>query len=302
MRSGPQVEKLDNMTKTAVAMLGVGQMGSAMARRLASTGHEVRAWDQSSEALAALSQPITRAGSLAEAVRGADAVITMVPTGDIVAALAAQFLPLMPADAVWIQTSTVGGPWADRLYAQAEAANRQMIDCPVSGSTQPAETGQLTMIASGPGQRLGRVRGILEALGGRILHVGERTEASRVKVVVNAWMVTATLAMGEALQSCLDLQIDVASFLRVLQGGPLGMDYALAKADEMRKHDYPLGFPAELAHKDVVLAIDEMGYAPNLLGVVRSALESVIRDGKGRSDVGVLGEAARQHDRAATRR
>jgi 3-hydroxyisobutyrate dehydrogenase len=186
------------------------------------------------------------------------------------------------------------------LYAQAEAANRQMIDCPVSGSTQPAETGQLTMIASGPGQRLGRVRGILEALGGRIVHVGEHTEASRVKVIVNAWMVTATLAMGEALQSCHDLQIDVASFLTILQGGPLGMEYALAKADEMRKHDYPLGFPAELAHKDVVLIIEEMGYAPELLGVVRSALEAVMADGKGRYDVGVLGEAARQPDRAAT--
>jgi 3-hydroxyisobutyrate dehydrogenase len=156
------------------------------------------------------------------------------------------------------------------------------------------------MIASGPGQRLGRVRGILEALGGRIVHVGEHTEASRVKVIVNAWMVTATLAMGEALQSCHDLQIDVASFLTILQGGPLGMEYALAKADEMRKHDYPLGFPAELAHKDVVLIIEEMGYAPELLGVVRSALEAVMADGKGRYDVGVLGEAARQPDRAAT--
>jgi 3-hydroxyisobutyrate dehydrogenase len=280
------------MSKPVVAVLGVGLMGSAMARRLAGTGHDVRAWDHSSEAMAALSAPITKAASITEAVSGSEAVITMVPTGDIVATLADQFLPALPPDAVWIQTSTVGGPWADRLFAQAEAANRQMIDCPVSGSTQPAETGQLTMIASGSDQSVNRVRRILEALGGRVLHVGGRTEASRVKVVVNAWMVTATLAMGEALRSCLDLKIDPEGVLTVLRGGPLNMDYALAKADEMQKHDYPPGFPAELAHKDVTLLVEELGYAPELVAVVRSALEAVNADGKGRDDVGVLGEVA----------
>jgi 3-hydroxyisobutyrate dehydrogenase len=190
----------------------------------------------------------------------------------------------------------VGSAWTDRLYAQAETAGRQMIDSPVSGSTQPAESGQLTMIVSGPIGSLERVRGILEALGGRIINVGTRTEASDTKLVVNAWMLTATLAMGEALQSCLDLHIGVEGFLSVLRGGPLNMDYALAKADEMLHHEYPPGFPAELAHKDLDLAIDAMGYTPRLLATVRTALERVISDGHGRHDVGVLGEAARQHE------
>src|SRR5438105_4854691 len=137
------------MGKT-VAVLGMGRMGSAMARRLVSTGHAVRAWDRSHEALSALDDgPITVARSVSEAVNGADADITMVPTGDVVASRAQQFLPAMSGSTVWIQTSTVGHAWAGRLYALAEGAGRQMIDCPVSGSTQPAEMGYLTMIVSG---------------------------------------------------------------------------------------------------------------------------------------------------------
>jgi 3-hydroxyisobutyrate dehydrogenase len=272
-------------------------MGSAMARRLAARGHDVLAWDRSRETLLALdAERITAAPSVADAVNGADAVITMVPTGDIVASLAEQFLPAISADAVWIQASTVGGAWAERLSAQAEGAGRQMIDCPVSGSTQPAETGRLTMIVSGPASSLERARPVLEALSVRILAVGDRVEASSIKLVVNGWMATATLAMGEAIQSCSDLGVGVDDFLSVLQGGPLNMDYALAKADEMRKHEYPLGFAAELALKDVVLAIDEMGHTPRLLGAVRSALEVVMSEGQGRSDIGVLGEAARALD------
>jgi 3-hydroxyisobutyrate dehydrogenase len=284
------------MTKT-VAVLGVGMMGSAMARRLAATGHEVRAFDRSSLALSALGdENILVARSIEEAASGSDAVITMVPTGDIVASLAEQFLPVMSSDAVWIQTSTVGATWTERLYVQAERAGRHMIDSPVSGSTQPAESGQLTMIVSGPLGSLDRVRGILEALGGRTINVGTRAEASDTKLVVNAWMLTATLAMGEALQSCDDLHIGVEGFLSVLRGGPLNMDYALAKADEMLHDQYPPGFPAELAHKDLDLAIDAMGYTPRLLATVRSALDGVMADGHGRDDVGVLGQAARRHE------
>jgi 3-hydroxyisobutyrate dehydrogenase len=267
-----------------------------MARRLAATGHEVRGWDRAPQAIAA--EHITLAGSAKEAVAGSDAVITMLPTGDIVASVAEQFLPAMAPDAVWIQTSTVGGEWAERLYAQAEAAGRQMIDSPVSGSTQPAETGRLTMIVSGPAKGLSAVEPILEALSVRILRVGTGTEASRIKLVVNAWMVTATLAMGEAIQNCYDLNVGVDDFLSVLRGGPLNMDYAIAKAGEMLSHKYPLGFAADLAHKDLVLAIDEMGRTPNLLAVVRSALETLMENGRGRDDVGVLGEAARHYEDA----
>jgi 3-hydroxyisobutyrate dehydrogenase len=283
------------MTKT-VAVLGVGQMGAAMARRLASTGNEVRAWDKAPLIIAA--ERITVASSAEDAVAGADAVITMLPTGDIVASVAEGFLPAMSPEAVWIQTSTVGGQWAGRLFDQAEAAGRQMIDSPVSGSTQPAETGQLTMIVSGPAASLNAVERILQDLGVRILRVGERTEASRIKLIVNAWMVTATLAMGEAIQNCQDMNVRVDDFLSVLRGGPLNMDYALLKAGEMLSHDYPLGFAADLAHKDLVLAVDEMGRTPDLLAVVRSALETLMDEGKGRADVGVLGEAARRREPA----
>jgi 3-hydroxyisobutyrate dehydrogenase len=140
-----------------------------------------------------------------------------------------------------------------------------MLDAPVSGSTGPARNGTLTWLVAGPDQAVDAARPVLDALGQRVLIVGRGQEASRLKLIVNAWMTTATIAMADALKASDQLGVPRAAFLAVLTDGPLGMPYAMQKATLMTAGDYTPGFPVELALKDIRLIEDaEQQVAPLL--------------------------------------
>jgi 3-hydroxyisobutyrate dehydrogenase len=94
---------------------------------------------------------------------------------------------------------------------------------------------------------------VLDALGQHVLVVGAQQQASRLKLIVNAWMTAATVAMADALQASNQLGVAREALLDVLDSGPLGMPYALQKAQLMTTHDYTPGFPVELALKDIRL-------------------------------------------------
>jgi len=237
-----------------VTILGAGRMGSAMALRLLDTAHQVTVWNRDHDRLT----PLAAAGAvvatdIADAVAGADVVITMLTDGAAADSVAARLLPAMPAAAVWVQASTVGAEWADRLRGLADEHGRTMLDAPVSGSTGPARTGTLTWLVAGPDQAVERVRPVLDVLGQRVFHVGARQEASRLKLIVNAWMTAATVAMADALRASDTLGVPRARLLDVLSGGPLAMPYALQKAQLMTSGDYRPQFPIELALKDIRL-------------------------------------------------
>ena len=128
-------------------------MGAPMARNLASAGHEVRAWNRTASKAEGLGATV--AGSPAEAVDGAEVVITMLSDGPTVAAVMEGVT--LRDDQVWWQASTVGIDWIGRL-------GDRLVDGPVMGTRQPAEQGALTVLASGPGRerldrRLRRGRG-----------------------------------------------------------------------------------------------------------------------------------------------
>jgi 3-hydroxyisobutyrate dehydrogenase len=283
---------------TTVAVLGTGLMGSAMARHMAGQGLDVRAWNRSPDKLRPLaSWDVTTADSVEEAVREADAVITTVPTGNVVGALATRFLPAMPAEAVWLQMSTVGGTWTERLLRQAAEAGRRMLDSPVSGSSEPAAHGTLTLIVSGDKDALHHARPVLEVLGSHIVHVGTGAEASRVKLIVNSWMTASVVAMADTLLACEQLCVDPSLVLQVLDDGPLRMPYAMQKAEEIRAHAYPPGFPLELALKDLGLLADERDRQPPLPGVLRETLQRAVEAGHGREDIAAVAELMKQNTR-----
>ncbi|MCW2706287.1 MAG: 3-hydroxyisobutyrate dehydrogenase, partial [Frankiales bacterium] len=121
-----------------VTILGAGRMGSSMAARLVDTGHSVTIWNRDPDHARNLGNGVKAVADAASAVADASVVITMVTDGKAVAAVAESMLPGMPADAVWVQASTVGAEWADKLRAVADAHGRMMLDAPVSGSTGPA--------------------------------------------------------------------------------------------------------------------------------------------------------------------
>src|SRR3954466_9232151 len=132
-----------------IALLGAGgTMGRPMASNLAGAGFEVHAWNRTREA----AEPLTEQGvrvfdSAAEASEGADAVLTMLSDAD---AVVSSVEGALPADALWLQMSTIGIEGTERCAEIAERAGAALVDAPVLGTKAPAEKGELVVLASGP--------------------------------------------------------------------------------------------------------------------------------------------------------
>jgi 3-hydroxyisobutyrate dehydrogenase len=237
-----------------VGLLGVGLMGSAMAHRLLDQNISVIAWDRDAEHLRALEE---RGGVTAErasdVVSGADVVITMLSTAAVILRVVEPLLKEWPQGTTWLQMSSVGEAEADQLTQLAEAHAVRLVDAPVSGSTHPAEEGQLTILASGPDSARAAVGPIFDALASRVLWVGEAGMGSRLKLAANHWMITMVAALAESMHLCRAMGLDQEQFIALLDGGPLGSAYAVQKLYEMLRHDYPVGFPLRLALKDLQL-------------------------------------------------
>jgi 3-hydroxyisobutyrate dehydrogenase len=243
-----------NQEKVRVGLLGVGLMGSAMTHRLLDRGIAVIAWDRDADHVRALEG---RGGEPAKApsdvVSGAGVVITMLPTAPVILDVVEPLLEDWPEGTVWLQMSSVGAAEADQLTQVAEQHAVRLVDAPVSGSTHPAEAGELTILASGPESTRNAVQPVFDALASRVLWVGEAGMGSRLKLATNHWMITVVAALAESMHLCQAMGLDQQQFIALLDGGPLGSPYALQKLDEMRRHQYPAGFPVRLALKDLEL-------------------------------------------------
>ncbi|HEX4009943.1 MAG TPA: NAD(P)-dependent oxidoreductase [Solirubrobacteraceae bacterium] len=241
-------------TKNRVGLLGIGLMGSAMAQRLLDQGIAVIAWDRDAEHVHDLAgrggEPAQTPGDV---VRGAGVVITMLPTAEVILDVVQPLLDDWPQDTIWLQMSSVGAAEADQLTQAAEAHAVTLVDAPVSGSTHPAQEGQLTILASGPDSARAAVEPIFDALASRVLWVGAAGMGSRLKLAANHWMITMVAALAESMNLCELMGLEQQQFVALLDGGPLGSAYALQKLDEMRRHQYPAGFPVRLALKDLQL-------------------------------------------------
>jgi 3-hydroxyisobutyrate dehydrogenase len=237
-----------------VGILGVGLMGCAMAGRLLDQGIAVTAWDRNPEHTRALTdRGATQAKDPVEVLRGTRAVITMLSTADVILAAVEPLLETWPEDTIWLQMSSVGAAEADQLTQVAQTHGVTIVDAPVSGSTHPAEQGQLTILASGPDSAQAPVKPIFDALASRVLWVGEAGMGSRLKLVTNHWMITSVAALAESMRLCQDVGLDQQHFVALLEGGPLGSVYSVQKLEEMLRHEYPAGFPVRLALKDLQL-------------------------------------------------
>ena len=274
-----------------VAVLGTGIMGSAMARNLAGAGLRVAVWDRSPSATAPLSEAgVQVAASAAEAVDDARAVITMLPTAEVVESVifGAGVAEAFRQGAVWAQMGTIG------TAATTEIADRlgqlrpdvMFVDAPVSGSKAPAEAGQLLILASGPPGAEAIVRPAFSAIGRKTVWLGEAGQGSRMKLVVNAYMSILIEGVAEALELASRLGIDDAKLAGVIEGGPLDAPIADAKLLKMERGDFAPEFPLEWALKDVDLAIAAAGgdTLPVLAALSRQ-WRTAVDAGHGREDV-----------------
>jgi 3-hydroxyisobutyrate dehydrogenase len=284
------------MNELTVAVLGTGIMGEPIARNLLRAGHAVRVWNRTR----AKAEPLAADGARvcdepAEAADGADVVVTMLHDGEAVENVMSGVLPAMDEDAVWAQMSTVGAEAADRLAELARKRDVPFIDCPVLGTRKPAEDGTLVVLASGRHDE--RAERVFDVIGSRTAWLGEGTEASRLKLVLNSWVLALTAATGEAIALAEAFGLDPRLFLDTIAGGSLDSPYAQLKGKAILAGELTPSFKAASAAKDAALVSSAgraAGAAPRVAEAVRDQLRRTVELGHGDEDMAAVHHAARR--------
>ncbi|MER5513152.1 NAD(P)-dependent oxidoreductase [Streptomyces sp. NPDC002763] len=291
-------ERTEQTGRTRVAVLGTGVMGAPIARNLLRAGFDVTVWNrtrQRAEALAGLGARV--AGTPAGAAAEAGFLITMLTDGAAVESAmtgADGALTALGPDAVWIQMSTVG-VHATRQLAELAEGTAAFVDAPVSGSSEPAERGELLVLASGDPALRPRVQPLFDALGHRTLWLDRLGDGSCFKLVLNNWLAVLVEGMAETVSLTSVLGLEPGLVLGTLTESPLGSPYATAKGRAMVEHDFAPGFPLHHAGKDAALALaaaDHSGLELPLTEALLKRWDEAIASGHATDDVAAAITAA----------
>ncbi|SDD51163.1 3-hydroxyisobutyrate dehydrogenase [Geodermatophilus telluris] len=251
-------------------------MGAGMVSSLRRAGLPVRVWNRDPAKARALTDTGAAAfDSPAEAARGADVVLTMLLDADAVLDVVRQAAPA--AGTTWLQTSTVGVEGADRTVAAARELDLVLVDCPVLGTKEPAATGALTLLASGPEEARERLGPVFDALGAKTVWLGEAGAGSRLKLACNSWLFMLTTGAAQAIALARGLGVDPQRFLDAIEGGPVDSPYAHLKGGLMLSGEYPPSFALPGATKDARLigeALRGAGVADRLTAAVLATMEA----------------------------
>jgi 3-hydroxyisobutyrate dehydrogenase len=285
---------MGNSRTLTVAVLGTGIMGEPMARNLLTAGFTVRAWNRTADK----AQPLADDGAVVcasprEAAEEADFVLTMLSDADAVMSVVdSDDGPFEGQSApIWLQMSTVGVDGNERLSAYAARHGITYVDAPVLGTRQPAEKGQLTILASGPDDVRERCQPVFDAVGRTTHWLGAAGNGTRFKLVMNSWVLALTTATAEAMALAEGFGIDPQRFLDTIEGGPLDVQYAHVKGEAMLKREFPASFPVDGAAKDARLIVEaaaDAGVQMRVADAVAVQMEAAADAGHGREDMAAV--------------
>ncbi|MFZ0769756.1 MAG: NAD(P)-dependent oxidoreductase, partial [Acidimicrobiales bacterium] len=190
-----------------------------------------------------------------------------------------------------LQMSSVGVVWAEKLGTLAAKHGVTYVDAPVSGSTGPAKSGTLIILASGPDESHDVVAPVFDALGKETVWLGAAGSGSKAKLVLNNWLVDLIEMTAETVHFSAGLGLDPLVVVKLLEDAPIGSPYAVAKARSMLSGDFTSQFALRLALKDAKLSLEAARAANVELRLTESLIESwqrVVDNGRGNDDVSVV--------------
>ncbi len=240
-----------------IGFIGLGNMGAPMAANLAKAGHEVTGFDMADISV----EGVTKVASGAEAATDADVVITMLPNGQILRAVAEQVIPAMTAGAALIDCSTVDVDSARAVAEQATNAGLLSVDAPVSGGIGGAAAGTLTFMAGGSEAAFAKTAPLFDIMGQKAVHCGEAGAGQAAKICNNMILGVTMIATCEAFALADKLGLDRQKMFDVVSTSS-GYSWTMnaycpapgVGPQSPADNDYQPGFAAELMLKDLRLS------------------------------------------------
>ncbi|MGR3515203.1 MAG: 3-hydroxyisobutyrate dehydrogenase [Paracoccaceae bacterium] len=272
-----------------IGFIGLGNMGGPMARNLAKAGHMVRGFDL----VTAAPDGVQAASSASDAVSDADVVITMLPDGAILRAVADDIIPAMQTGAVLLDCSTVDVESARAVAEQAKAAGLGALDAPVSGGIGGAEAGTLTFMVGGSEAAFATAAPLFDIMGQKAVHCGPSGNGQAAKICNNMILGVTMIGTCEAFALADKLGLDRQAMFDVVStssGYSWTMNaYCPAPGigpQSPADNGYQPGFAAELMLKDLRLSQQaaEAADADTPMGAAAAALYAQFvedEDGKG---------------------
>ena len=241
-----------------IGFIGLGNMGAPMAANLAAAGHDVAGFDTAGTT----AEGVSVATSATDAASDADVVITMLPNGQILRAVADQVIPAMKPGAVLLECSTVDVDSARAVAEQANAAGLGALDAPVSGGIGGAQGGTLTFMVGGDESAFATAKPLFDIMGQKAVHCGPSGNGQAAKICNNMILGATMIVTCEAFALADKLGLDRQAMFDVVStssGSSWSMNtYCPAPGigpQSPSDNDYKPGFAAELMLTDLTLAI-----------------------------------------------
>ncbi|GAT88290.1 3-hydroxyisobutyrate dehydrogenase-like beta-hydroxyacid dehydrogenase [Paenarthrobacter nicotinovorans] len=285
---------------TTLGFLGLGSMGSGIARRLLDAGHDVLVWNRSPDAADRLvAAGARRAQQPAEAF-SAEVSFSMLANDKAVLSILDESAIRLLAGRTHVVMASISPSLADRLAAAFDSAGAAYVAAPVLGRPDVAAAGQLNILAAGPPAALDQVQPYFDVMGKRTWQIGDRPSvANAVKASVNYNIIHALQAIGETVAMVERQGVDPGLFTELLSSTLFGGVVYAGYGDLIARGDYtPPGFQMALGRKDLGLAEEvaaSSGVAPATLPALKAVFDRALADPVLKeSDWSAIAEVSRQ--------
>lgn len=274
-------------------------MGSRMAANLIKAGYQVNVWNRTASAADPLVKlGATLAQSVQTAIEGAEIIITMLSTPQVVAQVMNEEVLAAASGKLWIDASTVNPSFTRSIAVRAEKAGVRFMDTPVAGTKPHAENGELVFFVGGTLQDLEEAKPLLEVMGKKTLHLGEVSKGASFKMLVNLMLAQTMASFAETLLLGEKMGLDKAFLLKVLPGLVVTPPYVAAKVPMLEKDEFETMFPLEWMAKDLRLGMicaEEVG-APFEMGAkAEEVYQKAVEAGLGRLDFAGIYQYIKNH-------
>jgi 3-hydroxyisobutyrate dehydrogenase-like beta-hydroxyacid dehydrogenase len=272
--------------RRAVGLIGLGNMGTAIAERLLDGGYELLVYNRTpgkADALAAQGASVAETG--ADLAGQTDVVLTSLANDDALEAMAAEVVPAARPGTVLVDMSTVSPAASARVASLADAASVAYLRAPVSGNPTVVRAGNLSIIVSGPLETFERVEPVIRAIGPTVHHVGDGEQARIVKLAINLMIAGLAQLMSEALVLGEAAGVSREDLLDVMATSAAGAPFVKYKTEPLLRDDFSATFTTALMEKDIDLVLDaaeeagvELPVASQMKELLRAAIEAGYAD------------------------